>query len=181
MDLPFWSATPFVLLLLAIALMPLLAEDWWHANRNKGLVVLGLSLPTAVSLFAYGAETSHALIHEWEDYASFLILLGSLYVISGGILLRGRLPHTPLANTGLLACGALLANLIGTTGASMVLIRPLIRANAGRTRKAHIPVFFIFVVSNTGGLLTPLGDPPLFLGFLNGVDFFWTLQLWPQW
>src|SRR5262249_34859040 len=109
-------------------------------------------------------------------------LLASLYVISGGIYIRGSLSGTPLANTGLLAIGALLASVIGTTGASVLLIRPLLRANHSRVATAHIVVFFIFVVSNCGGLLLPLGDPPLFLGFLKGVPFLWTLErLWPHW
>jgi Na+/H+ antiporter NhaD/arsenite permease-like protein len=116
-----------------------------------------------------------------QDYASFIILLGALFVISGGIHIRGAWAGTPLVNTGYLAVGAVLANLIGTTGASMLLIRPFMRANHKRQKQAHLIVFFIFLVSNIGGLLTPLGDPPLFLGFLRGVPFFWTLKLFPQW
>ena len=108
-------------------------------------------------------------------------MLTALYVIAGGIAVGATVPGKPWANTLTLAVGAVLANVIGTTGASMVLIRPLLRANAGRDRVTHLPVFFIFIVSNTGGLLTPLGDPPLFLGFLQGIDFFWTLRLWPEW
>ena len=110
-----------------------------------------------------------------------MALLGALFVISGGIYVRGSLAGTPLANSAILGIGAVLANLIGTTGASMVLIRPLLRANAERMHKVHLVVFFIFVVSNCGGLLTPLGDPPLFLGFLKGVPFEWTLRLWKEW
>jgi len=181
MDLPYWSAAPFALLLGSVVVLPIFAENWWHANRNKAIVVAVLASPTAAYLVWLGQDTTYALIHELEDYGSFIAMLLSLYVISGGIVLRGRLGSNPASNTALLAVGAVLANLIGTTGASMVLIRPLLRANAGRSRKAHIPVFFIFIVSNTGGLLTPLGDPPLFLGFLQGVDFFWTLRLWPEW
>src|SRR5439155_12753969 len=112
---------------------------------------------------------------------AFLTLLASLFVISGGIYLRGSLAGTPLVNTCFLSLGAVLASFIGTTGASMLLIRPLLRANEPRVRKTHIVIFFIFIVSNGGGMLTPLGDPPLFLGFLNGVPFEWTLQLWMQW
>ena len=180
-QLPLASVLPFALLLLAIALLPLSAAHWWEQNRNKALVVFLLALPFAIYLFALGAE-AHAALHEaLLDYASFLALLGSLYVISGGIHIKGSLAGSPLSNTTFLAIGAVLANLIGTTGASMVLIRPLLRANVTRRDKAHVVVFFIFVVSNCGGLLTPLGDPPLFLGFLKGVPFAWTLLLWKQW
>jgi len=122
-----------------------------------------------------------ALVHAGVDYVSFLILLGSLFVISGGILVTGDIEATPRVNTVFLAIGAVLANFIGTTGASMLLIRPLLSTNQERKRVAHTVVFFIFVVSNVGGLLTPLGDPPLFLGYLRGVPFTWTLRLLPHW
>jgi len=121
------------------------------------------------------------LMHSLLDYVSFLTLLGALFVISGGIYVKGEFAGTPLVNTIFLAVGALLANIIGTTGASMLLIRPYMRANQARQRKSHLIIFFIFMVSNIGGLLTPLGDPPLFLGFLRGVPFHWTLTLIPQW
>ena len=124
---------------------------------------------------------SHLLLESLEDYFSFIVLLGALFIISGGIYIKGEFAGTPLVNTGFLAVGAILANLIGTTGASMLLIRPYLRANHARHRKAHLGVFFIFIVSNTAGLLTPLGDPPLFLGFLRGVPFQWTLNLFPIW
>ena len=127
-------------------------------------------------LDGFGARSSRC--GEAEEYTSFILLLAALFSITGGITVRGSLSGTPLANTAALALGAVLANLIGTTGASALLIRPLLRANAPRERKVHIVVFFIFVVSNCGGLLTPLGDPPLFLGFLKGVPFGWTLALW---
>ena len=126
-------------------------------------------------------EETHPLVHSIQEYISFIILLASLYVISGGIYLKGSLAGTPLLNTGFLALGGVVANLIGTTGASMLLIRPLLRANEKRKNKVHIIIFFIFVVSNVGGCLTPLGDPPLFLGFLRGVPFEWMLQLFPMW
>ena len=116
-----------------------------------------------------------------EEYVAFIALLGSLFVIAGGILIRGDLRATPAVNTAFLAIGAVLANLIGTTGASMLLIRPLLETNSERKRISHIPIFFIFLVSNIGGCLTPLGDPPLFLGFLEGVPFAWTLRLFPEW
>src|SRR5439155_5213401 len=115
------------------------------------------------------------------QYCSFIVLLGSLYTISGGIVLRGDIQGKPHTNTAFLALGAVLANLIGTTGASVLLIRPVLRINRERRNTRHLPVFFIFMVSNLGGLLTPLGDPPLFLGFLYGVPFFWTLTLWREW
>jgi Na+/H+ antiporter NhaD/arsenite permease-like protein len=180
--MPLWSLVPFLLLLGAIALLPLVANHWWESNRNKGLVAAALALPfTGWLLGAHGAQGLVALEHVALDYLSFMALLGSLFVIAGGIHVRGSLAGTPLANTALLGIGAVLANLIGTTGASMVLIRPYLRANAEREHKAHLVVFFIFVVSNCGGLLTPLGDPPLFLGFLKGVPFAWTLGLWREW
>src|SRR5712664_3020000 len=116
-----------------------------------------------------------------EEYVSFIILLGGLYVISGGILLSGDLTATPFVNTAFLALGSLLASFVGTTGASMLLIRPLLQTNRARTRVRHTIVFFIFLVSNIGGMLTPLGDPPLFLGYLRGVPFAWTFRLWPHW
>ncbi|MCM2270102.1 MAG: sodium:proton antiporter, partial [Thermoanaerobaculia bacterium] len=180
--LPLLSSAPFVLLLLAIAGMPLAAPHWWESNRNKGIVSALLSLPFAAWLvLAYGAPGAHEINHAVLDYLSFMALLGSLFVITGGIVVRGSLAGTPGSNSVFLGIGAVLANLIGTTGASVVLLRPLLRANLERHRKVHIVVFFIFVVSNCGGLLTPMGDPPLFLGFLKGVPFDWTLRLWKEW
>jgi len=176
--LPLWSVVPFALMLLAIAVMPLAAPRFWEHNRNKlGLSAL-LGLPVAIGV---GLVDLPALGHAAHEYVAFILLLGSLFAISGGIVVRGTLAGTPGLNAILLAIGALLASVVGTTGASMLLVRPLLRANSVRTRKAHVVVFFIFVVSNTGGLLTPLGDPPLFLGFLRGVPFLWTLRLWPVW
>jgi Na+/H+ antiporter NhaD/arsenite permease-like protein len=175
---PFWSALPFVLLLLAIAVLPLAAPHFWKHDRNKGLVVLLLSLPALIFLWL---KEPAAIFHTLHEYLSFICLLGSLFVISGGISLRGDLQATPKVNTLFLAIGAVLANLIGTTGASMVLIRAFLKTNSERKNTPHLPVFFIFVVSNCGGLLTPLGDPPLFLGYLRGVPFFWTLKLLPIW
>ena len=181
-ELPLWTVLPFAGLLLSIAVLPLVAHHWWESNRNKGIVAAGFGLPVAVYLVAaLGAFGVHELAEKAKEYTSFILLLGSLFVITGGIYVRGSLSGTPLVNTGVLALGGLLASVIGTTGASVLLIRPLLRANAPRQQKTHVFVFFIFVVSNCGGLLTPLGDPPLFLGFLKGVPFEWTLQLWREW
>jgi Na+/H+ antiporter NhaD/arsenite permease-like protein len=182
LDLPTWTVLPFVGMLLAIAILPLAAPHFWASHRNQAAVAALLGVPLALYLvLAHGAAGVHQLLEKAREYVSFVALLGSLFVVTGGIHVRGSLSVTPLVNAALLGLGALLASWIGTTGASVLLIRPLLRANAPRQRKAHIVVFFIFVVSNCGGLLTPLGDPPLFLGFLKGVPFGWTLQLWPQW
>src|SRR5215467_6791196 len=175
---PMWSLLPFVALLLSIAIIPMVFPSWWDSNRNKMILSVALSLPVlAVVLPCDPGLLKHSLL----DYFSFLTLLSALFVISGGIHVSGEFAGTPLVNTIFLAIGALLANVIGTTGASMLLVRPYIRANKVRKHKTHLIVFFIFVVSNTAGLLTPLGDPPLFLGFLRGVPFHWTLRLFPQW
>jgi len=180
--LPHWSVLPFAGMLLAIALLPLAFPRFWAHDRNRALVSAAFSLPVLLYLpIAHGAAGTHALVEKGAEYVSFLALLASLYLITGGIHVRGSLSGTPLLNTTLLGLGALLASWIGTTGASVLLIRPLLRANAPRERKAHIVVFFIFCVSNCGGLLTPLGDPPLFLGFLKGVPFEWTFRLWKEW
>ncbi len=176
--LPAWSVVPFGLMLLSIAVLPLSAPRFWERNRNKALVSLVLGAPVALWV---GLLDPAAVLHTAHEYVAFVVLLGALFVISGGIVVRGTLAGTPGLNAILLAIGAVLASLIGTTGASMVLIRPLLRANSVRQDKAHIFVFFIFVVANAGGLLTPLGDPPLFLGFLRGVPFLWTLRLFPIW
>ena len=176
--LPAWSVLPFAAMLLAIAVLPLAAPGFWDRNRNKALLSLALGLPVAAWM---ASLEPMVLAHAAHEYAAFILLLGALFVISGGIVVRGTLAGTPGLNTALIAIGAVLASLIGTTGASMVLIRPLLRANSVRRRKQHVVVFFIFVVANAGGLLTPLGDPPLFLGFLRGVPFLWTLRLWPEW
>jgi Na+/H+ antiporter NhaD/arsenite permease-like protein len=176
--LPLWSVGPFAAILLCIAVLPLVAGHWWEHNRNKGILSALLGLPVA----AWIAYLDPLLLaHTTHEYVAFIVLLGALFVISGGIVVRGTLAGTPGLNTGLLAIGAVLASFIGTTGASMLLIRPLLRANSVRQQKRHVVVFFIFIVANAGGLLTPLGDPPLFLGFLRGVPFLWTLRLWPEW
>jgi Na+/H+ antiporter NhaD/arsenite permease-like protein len=177
--LPFWSVTPFVLMLLGIAVIPLQWPHFWEKNRNKAIVSAALGLPVALYV---GLHDATILSHTALEYVSFIALLGALFIISGGIVLRGDLRATPAINTGFLAAGALFANVIGTTGASMLFIRPMLQTNAPeRKHIKHIPVFFIFIVSNCAGVLTPLGDPPLFLGYLRGVPFFWTMRLFPQW
>ena len=173
---------PFAGILLCIALMPLLTPHFWHHHYGKVVAAWSLAffIPFAVMFGANlaGENLVHAL---FAEYIPFIVLLTALYTVSGGIFIRGNLHGSPGLNTAILAIGAFLASFMGTTGASMLMIRPLIRANDNRKHVAHVVVFFIFIVSNAGGSLTPLGDPPLFLGFLKGVDFFWTLQhLFPQ-
>ncbi|MBI2486946.1 MAG: sodium:proton antiporter [Deltaproteobacteria bacterium] len=176
--LPLWSIAPFVCMLLSIAIFPLTHGHWWESNRHKAFISAALGLPVVIYFLI---SDYHQLIHTTKDYISFIILLASLFTISGGIILEGNPEGTPFVNTVFLAVGAVLASVIGTTGASMVLIRPLLRTNGTRKHIRHIPVFFIFLVSNIGGSLTPIGDPPLFLGYLQGVPFFWTLKLFPLW
>lgn len=174
-DLSLIWGLPFAGMLLSIATLPLLASHVWHAHYGKiaGFWALAFLVPYAA---VHGVDTAaHDLVHSaLLEYLPFIILLFSLFTISGGLLVIGNLHGSPATNTALLAVGTLLASVIGTTGASMVLIRPLIRANDNRRYNVHTIIFFIFLVSNIGGSLTPLGDPPLFLGFLQGVDFFWT-------
>ena len=168
---------PFAGILLSIALMPLLLPHFWHHHYGKVAAAWSLAflLPFAAvfGASAAGVNLVHALLAE---YIPFIVLLTALFTVSGGIYIRGNLHGSPGLNTAILAIGAVLASFMGTTGASMLLIRPLIRANDNRKHVAHVVVFFIFIVSNAGGSLTPLGDPPLFLGFLKGVDFFWTVR-----
>ncbi|MFM1926185.1 MAG: hypothetical protein RIT44_1991 [Pseudomonadota bacterium] len=168
---------PFAGILLSIALAPLLLPHFWHHHYGKVAAgwALAFLLPFAAvfGLSAAGVNLVHAL---FAEYIPFIVLLTALFTVSGGIYIRGNLHGSPGLNTAILAIGALLASFMGTTGASMLLIRPLIRANDNRKHVAHVVVFFIFIVSNAGGSLTPLGDPPLFLGFLKGVDFFWTVK-----
>lgn len=177
-----WWALPFAGLLLSIATGPLLFHHVWEHHYGK-IAALWAALVVVPLALAFGVPSAteavlHALLTE---YMSFIILLFALFTISGGILVAGNIHGTPLVNAGLLLVGALLASVIGTTGASMILIRPIIRANDARPFNAHVVVFFIFLVSNIGGSLTPLGDPPLFVGFLRGVDFFWTTaNLWRE-
>ncbi len=177
--LPVWTALPFAGMLLSIALFPLLAPSFWHHHFKK--IAIGWAFVLAAPwLVQFGTLGLFVLLEVLLlDYVPFLILLWGLYTVSGGIMIRARLVATPRLNVLLLAAGTLIASLMGTTGAAMLLVRPMLRANAWRRHKAHVFVFFIFLVANVGGLLTPLGDPPLFLGFLRGVPFFWTLRLLP--
>ncbi|HEX3529483.1 MAG TPA: sodium:proton antiporter [Thermoanaerobaculia bacterium] len=178
--LPAWSILPFLGILLSIALFPLVAPHTWHRHYPKVSLAWGLLLIVPF-VWVYGHEAVQSILHTAvADYLPFIILLAALFTIGGGIYLRGALRGTPWVNAGILLAGTLLASWVGTTGAAMVLIRLLLRANAHRARRAHTVVFFIFLVANIGGALTPLGDPPLFLGFLRGVPFFWTFRLAPE-
>ncbi|WP_370677891.1 sodium:proton antiporter [Pleomorphomonas sp. PLEO] len=168
-----WAA-PFVGMLLSIALLPLLAPRFWHHHFGKVAAAWALAFVLPFTLLNGEGIVEPLAETALLDYLPFVILLGTLFTIAGGILVTGNLHGSPKTNLALLTIGTLLASVIGTTGASMVMIRPLIRANDGRRHNVHVIVFFIFLVSNIGGSLTPLGDPPLFLGYLRGVGFFWT-------
>lgn len=175
---PLWLVIPFVTLLLMIATGPLFYEHFWHHNYPK--IAVGLAV-LVVGYYLFVLNNVHQPVHALAEYVQFIALLASLYVASGGILIDIDKKSTPMANVTLLLIGAAISNLIGTTGASMLLIRPFIRLNKNNIQAYHI-IFFIFMVSNIGGSLTPIGDPPLFLGFLKGVPFFWTLEHnWPAW
>lgn len=177
-QLPVWSVIPFVGMLLSIALFPLFCPHWWEHNMGK--VSLFWALAFVIPFFyAFGSGmTAYEVLHMLIlDYIPFIALLAALFTITGGIIVRGTLRGTPLVNGTMLMIGTVLASWVGTTGASMLLIRPLLRAIQHRKWKVHTVVFFIFMVSNIGGALTPVGDPPLFLGFLHGVPFFWTMRL----
>ncbi len=173
--LPIWSIIPFVGILLSIAIFPLVLDSHFlvhHGGKMSLIWALAFAIPY---LIAFQGEAFYDILHIYLiDYIPFIILLWGLFTVAGGILVRGTLRGTPLVNTLLLLIGTAIASWVGTTGASMLLIRPLIRANAYRQSKVHLVIFFIFLVSNIGGSLTPLGDPPLFLGFLHNVPFFWT-------
>ncbi|MFC0398658.1 sodium:proton antiporter [Paraburkholderia rhizosphaerae] len=170
-----WWGVPFACMLLSIAVFPLITPALWHHHQGK--ISAGWALALLVPFaFAFGATTAFGtLMHAlFEEYLPFIVLLTTLYIVAGGVSINGNLHGSAALNTGLLALGTLLASIMGTTGAAMLLIRPLLRANDNRKHAAHVVVFFIFLVANVGGALSPLGDPPLFLGFLNGVSFFWT-------
>ncbi len=179
-DLPLYWCIPFVGILLSIALFPLFAPHFWHKHFPKvsAFWALLLAIPFLIS---FGNNAVYEILHIYIlDYIPFIILLWALYTVSGGILLSGTLVGTPVVNTGLLLIGTILASWMGTTGAAMLLIRPFLRANRHRKNRTFMVVFFIFLVANIGGSLTPLGDPPLFLGFLHSVPFFWTFNLAPH-
>ncbi len=179
--LPLWSVLPFLGMLLSIAIFPLVKPEWWEHNMMKVVIFWSLVflIPFGI-VFGGNVLIFNLLEIILLDYLPFIVLLFGLFVVAGGIILRGTLVGTPKVNVVLLLIGTLLASWVGTTGASMLLIRPVIRANKWRQKKAHVIVFFIFLVSNIGGGLTPVGDPPLFLGFLRGVPFFWTMKLFPM-
>lgn len=175
-----WSMIPFGLMLLMIAIGPLVAEHWWEKNANKLIISLLLGIPTAVCLIMGGMV--HELEHQlFNDYVPFIILLLALFVITGGIHISGDIKAKPWVNTTFLGLGWLLASIMGTTGAAMLLIRPLLTTNQQRDYKVHTVLFFIALCANCGGLLTPLGDPPLFMLFLRGAEFTWFMSMWPQW
>ena len=204
---PLWTVTPFVLLLLSIAVLPLIpaTEHWWESNLNRFRVAMGLGL---ITLCYYGFMHGSPIESHWPahgvvepsssaldvgfvrtvlenavlvEFIPFIVLLFSLYTISGGIRISGDLQANPMTNAIFMGAGGILASFIGTTGAAMLLIRPLLETNQERKHVVHTVVFFIFIVCNCGGCLLPIGDPPLFLGYLRGVDFFWTLELWRPW
>ncbi len=178
--LPLWSVIPFVGILLSIAIFPLVAPHFWHHNFGKVSLFWGLILGVPF-LLAYQSQAIHSMLEIYlEEYIPFIILLWALFTVAGGILVEGAPVGTPLANLVMMIIGTFFASWIGTTGAAMVLVRPLIRMNKFRKSKVHLMVFFIFLVANVGGSLTPLGDPPLFLGFLNGVPFFWTFNIFTE-
>lgn len=180
LNIPLLSMVPFVLMLGSIAVFPLFFNHWWEKNRNKLIVAVILSIPIIIYLVSTGL--THKLFETMIfDYVPFIILLGSLFTITGGIYLTGDIAAKPIINTAFLAIGAVLASFMGTTGAAMLLIRPLIQTNRQREFKVHTILFFIGIVANCGGLLTPLGDPPLFLMYLRGTPFTWFFNLAPEW
>ncbi|MFQ5503489.1 MAG: sodium:proton antiporter, partial [Planctomycetota bacterium] len=184
---PLLAVLPFLLMLLSIAIIPLVNHEWWENDKHRGMVSALLGIPALLFVYLSAAnaaeeiDRTHRILHVGEEYVSFIILLGSLFVISGGIVITGNLKGTPVVNTAFLAVGGLLASFIGTTGAAMLLIRPLLTTNSERHHTLHTVIFFIFIVCNCGGCLTPLGDPPLFLGYLKGVPFDWTFDLIGAW
>lgn len=179
-EIPLYSMIPFILMLGSIAVLPLAANHFWESNKNKLIVSLILGIPVTIWLLAMGMthELEHSMLF---DYVPFIILLGALFVITGGIFVDGTIKPTPVTNSVLLLIGAVFASLMGTTGAAMLLIRPMILANKVRKNKVHTILFFLAIVANCGGLLTPLGDPPLFMMYLRGAPFEWFFHLAPEW
>lgn len=179
-SIPLWALIPFVIMLAMIAVGPLMFHHWWENNRNKLIVSIALGIPVSIYLIINGMTDN--LMHQiLFDYVPFIVLLGALFAITGGIHLRGDIQAAPTINTLFLAIGAILASIMGTTGAAMLLIRPVIKTNSQRKYKMHTILFFIAIVANCGGLLTPLGDPPLFLLYLRGAPFDWFFHLLPEW
>ena len=176
MSPPLWSLLPFAGVVLCVGVLPSLAPTFW--KKYQLLLLSALSMPI---LSMSAALNYHWVVTAFVDYVSFVCLLGALYAIGGGLYVQGTPKANPVTNLGYMALGACLANFIGTLGASMLLIRPLLRSNRGRKHEAHVIIFFIFIVSNAGGLLTPLGDPPLLFGYLLGVPFWWTMRLFSIW
>jgi len=179
-EIPLYSMIPFILMLGSIAVFPIVAPHFWESNRNKLIISLILGIPMSIWLIVVG------LLHSLEDtiffdYIPFIILLGALFVITGGIYVEGTIKPSPKINTLILGIGAIFASFMGTTGASMLLIRPIIQANKVRKNTTHIILFFIAIVANCGGILTPLGDPPLFMMYLRGAPFEWFFSLFPEW
>jgi Na+/H+ antiporter NhaD/arsenite permease-like protein len=177
--LPEWTMVPFPALVFAIAVLPIVAPRAWERRSFQGLVVLLCAVPVLAYFFL--TAKFHEVSDAAKSYLSFVTTLGALYIASGGVQLSGDLEAKPSTNVGLVVVGAVLASFVGTTGASMLMIRPLLRTNRQREHRAHLVPFFIIAVANAGGLLTPLGDPPLLVGYIGGVPFFWTLRLFPAW
>ena len=179
-SVPIWLCIPFAGLLLCIAIMPLVKAEWWEAHQPHvvAMWILLMVIPFAV-VYGVGDAAETVLDCIINDYLTFIILLFGLFCVSGNITMEGDFAGSPRVNVCLLAFGTLLSSCIGTTGASMLMVRPVIKMNSWRKRKSHIMVFFIFMVSNMGGCLTPIGDPPLLMGFMRGVPFFWSLHLFP--
>ena len=177
---PVWLCIPFAGLLLCIAVMPLVKGEWWDAHKPHVVIlwILAMMIPFSI-VYGIGEMAETVLDCAVNDYVTFIILLFGLFCVSGNITMEGDFAGSPRVNVGLLALGTLLASCIGTTGASMLMVRPVLKMNSWRRRKAHVMVFFIFMVSNMGGILTPIGDPPLLMGFMRGVPFFWSLHLFP--
>ena len=175
-----WALIPFALMLLSIAVLPLLAEHWWESNTHKLYISILLALPAGIYLVTngMGSNLEHQILY---DYVPFIVLLGALFVVTGGIHICGDIQARPINNTIIMAIGFLLASFIGTTGAAMLTIRLLLEVNQQRKHKVHTILFFIALVANCGGVLTPLGDPPLFLLYLRGADFGWFMHLAPEW
>ena len=178
--IPAWTMIPFAIMLIMIAIGPVISPNWWEKNSHKLLVSLVLGVPVAIYLILHnlGMELEHQIMF---DYVPFVVLLLTLYVVTGGIHISGNVKPTPEINTGILGCGFAIASIMGTTGAAMLMIRPLLEINSKRKYKVHTLLFFIALVANCGGLLSPLGDPPLFMIYLRGASFTWFLKMLPEW